>query len=728
VTSSIHLFAGDSEVAGLLRSIDWSTSPLGPPDQWPNSVRTILPMMLRARFAMRVMWGRDDLVLLYNDAYRPVLGPKKHPSALGRASRESYRELWHKVGPMFQRVLDGESIALEDEILPLDREGYLEESYFTLSYSPLAADDGTIGGVLGVVLETTDRVLATRRLRTLRELSGSALAKTPSDAARVAIAALGRNPHDVPFAMLYLTAHDGGFAELVAATGASGNVAPARIVVEDFDSSTTSWPRAAVGFTKRPYTILPLDVEVHGGAFPEPVTRAIVSPLYRPGAPGPVAFLVMGVNPRRALDETYGTFIELAAEQIAVSISNAIADHDFARLMERERAAREEAESSNRAKDEFLAIVSHELRNPMSAVLGWTRMLLTGEVAPEKQKRALETIERNALNQAQLIEDLLDVSRVVSGKLRLEVAPLSFEEVLRAAIDSARPGLEAKELRLQTTIDTSAVALMGDAVRLQQVVWNLLANAIKFTPKAGSIKVVMSRIDSTIELAISDSGKGISADVLPHVFDRFKQGDSSTTRTYGGLGLGLAISKSIVEMHGGTIAAHSEGDGKGATFVVRLPVSPLRRPPAADASAPRPRTARWQCPPEINGLHVLVVDDDPDGRELLAEILVECGVRVSLASSAAEAIQHFDRDRPDVLLSDIGMPDEDGYALIKRVRARAPEVGGSVPAASLTAYAGPEDRRRALLAGFNMHVPKPVDPAELVAVVASLGRFARALR
>jgi signal transduction histidine kinase/CheY-like chemotaxis protein len=584
--------------------------------------------------------------------------------------------------------------------------------------------------VLGVVHETTERVLADRRLRTLRELSGSALAKTPGDAARVAIAALGRNPADVPFALLYLTAPQGGFAELVAATGASELVSPARIVLEDSDIDASSWPHAATGFTRRPYTVLPIDaeLELHGSAFPERVTSMIVAPLYRPGVDAPSAFLVAGVNPRRALDDPYGTFLELASEQIAVAISNAIADDERTQLIARERAAREDAEQSNRAKDEFLAIVSHELRNPMSAVLGWTRMLLTGDVAPDKFQRALETIERNALNQAQLIEDLLDVSRVVSGKLRLEVAPLSFEEVLRAAIDSAGPGLAAKELRLQTTIDTTAVALMGDAVRLQQVVWNLLANATKFTPKGGSIKLVMSRVDSTLELAITDSGKGISADVLPHVFERFKQGDSSTTRTYGGLGLGLAISKSIVEMHGGTITAHSDGEGRGATFVVRLPVSPLRKTSPGDAAATRPRTARWQCPPEIHGLHVLVVDDDADGRDLLAEILIECGTRVSVAGSAAEAITQFDRDRPDVLISDIGMPGEDGYALIKRVRARAPEAGGSVPAASLTAYAGPEDRRRALLAGFNMHVPKPVDPAELVAVVASLGRFARALR
>ncbi len=723
--ASQELFVGDGEAAALMRTIDWSATSLGAPATWPNSVRTILPMMLRSRFAMRVLWGRDDLLMIYNDAYRPVLGSSKHPGAMGRPVRDSYPELWHVVGPMFQRVLDGESIALEDTLLPLDRNGYLEESYFTLSYSPLAADDGLIQGVLGVVHETTDRVLADRRLRTLRELSGGTLADTAADAARVSIAALARNPCDIPFALLYLTEHDGTRAELVAVTNASDTIAPAHVLLADA-AGASSWPLSVMPQSV-PFTVVPIDgnLDVHGTAFPERVGTVIVAPLRRPGVVQPSAFLVVGVNPRRILDEPYRTFLELAAEQIAVMVSNALAADERTRLIAQERAAREDAERSNRAKDEFLAIVSHELRNPMSAVLGWTRILRSGELPLEKHQRALETIERNALNQAQLIEDLLDVSRVVSGKLRLEVAPMSLADVLRAAIDSARPALDAKQLRLHTVTDTSVGVLMGDAARLQQVVWNLLANAAKFTPKGGSIRAVMRRIDSTIELEISDSGKGISAEVLPHVFERFKQGDSSTTRTYGGLGLGLSISKSIVEMHGGTITATSQGEGLGSTFVVRLPVSPVRKPAAVESPA---TATRWECPPEIAGLHVLVVDDDEDGRDLLAEILVDCGTRVSRASSAAEAIAQFDLDRPDILISDIGMPGEDGYALIKRVRARVPEAGGTVPAASLTAYAGPEDRRRALLAGFNMHVPKPVDPAELIAVVASLGRFARALR
>jgi signal transduction histidine kinase/CheY-like chemotaxis protein len=717
------LFVGDGEAVRLMRGIDWSATSLGPPELWPNSVRTVLPMMLRSRFAMRVLWGRDDLLMIYNDAYRPVLGASKHPAAMGRPIRESFQELWHIVGPMFARVLDGESIALEDTQLPLDRHGYLEESYFTLSYSPLAADDGAIAGVLGVVHETTERVLADRRLRTLRELSGSALAATPAEAAHEAIAVLARNPYDVPFAMLYMIGDAGSRVELVASCNVAAELAPSRVRL-DGDPTAASWPLAAM---PPAFTQMPIDaaLDVRGTAYPERVTSAVVAPMFAPGVAQPNAYLVVGVNPRRALDEPYRTFLELAAEQIAVSISNALAADERTQLIARERAAREDAERSNRAKDEFLAIVSHELRNPMSAVLGWTRMLLGGDLPPDKQRRALETIERNALNQAQLIEDLLDVSRVVSGKLRLEVAPLSFEEVVRAAIDSARPALDAKQLRLNTVIDTAAVALMGDAVRLQQVVWNLLANAAKFTPKGGSIRIVITRVDSVIELEVTDSGKGISPDVLPYVFERFKQGDSSTTRTYGGLGLGLAISKSIVEMHGGTITARSDGEGRGATFVVRLPVSPVRK---AEIAPPRPHAMRLEYPPEIAGLHVLVVDDDADGRDMLAAILTEGGTRVSTASSVAEAIAQFDRDRPDVLISDIGMPGEDGYALIRKVRARPPEAGGSVPAASLTAYASTEDRRRALLAGFNMHVPKPIDPGELVAVVASLGRFSRALR
>ena len=722
------IFAGETETAKLMARHDWVSTSLGSPETWPQSLRTIVPIMLASRFAMRVMWGRDDMLLLYNDNYRPVLGPTKHPSAIGRPMRVSYAELWHVVGPLFQRVLDGESIALEDSLLPLDRHGFLEEAYFTLSYSPLAADDGSIAGVLGVVHETTEQVLAARRLRTLRELSGGALATTPIEAARVAIAALANNPADVPFALIYLADGNGRNTRLAASFGIDATHATPMVALGD-KASPGDWPLATAAESQRPFVIVDVaDRELPSSAWPEQVTRAIVAPLFRPGVGQPIAYLVAGINPRRALDEPYSTFIELASEHIAVAISYALAADERSQLIARERAAREEAEASNRAKDEFLATVSHELRNPMSAVIGWARMLRSGELPETKRERALETIERNALNQAQLIEDLLDVSRIVSGKLRLEVAPLSIEQVVEAAIESARPALDAKQLRLKCVIDTTAVAMLGDAARIQQVVWNLLANATKFTPKGGTIRITLTRVDSMLELAISDTGRGIAADVLPHVFERFKQADSTTTRSYGGLGLGLAISKSIVEMHGGTISAHSDGPDQGATFVVRLPVAPLRRTTPQTVPATQPVKASWDCPPEVAGLHVLIVDDDADGRDVLEMVLVDCGARVTTASSVTEALECFDRDRPDVIVSDIGMPGEDGYALIRKIRARGSAAGGAVPAASLTAYAGVEDRRRALMAGFNLHVAKPVDPEELLAVVASLGRFAQQLR
>jgi CheY-like chemotaxis protein len=321
------------------------------------------------------------------------------------------------------------------------------------------------------------------------------------------------------------------------------------------------------------------------------------------------------------------------------------------------------------------------------------------------------------------------VSRIVSGKLRLEVKAVNLCEVIRAALDSARPAMDAKQLEIHAALDPE-LWLMGDATRLQQVVWNLLTNATKFTPTAGSIRIDLKRADSMLELTVADSGKGIGPAFLSDVFRPFMQADGTTTRSHGGLGLGLSIAKNLVEMHGGTIAVYSEGEGRGSVFVVCLPLAPLRSTGARDSSEGRPaRTGpKWERPPEIAGLRVLVVDDERDARDLIATVLEYCGAVVEHAGSAHEGLEKLDAWRPDVLLSDIGMPGEDGFALIRQVRGRALSKGGSIPVASLTAYAGSEDRRRALLAGFNMHVAKPIEPAELVAVVANLARLARALR
>jgi PAS domain S-box-containing protein len=403
------------------------------------------------------------------------------------------------------------------------------------------------------------------------------------------------------------------------------------------------------------------------------------------------------------------------AVQKARSEAEATAEHN-------ERLYRQ-AEESGRLKEEFLATISHELRTPLNAMLGWSHMLRKGHLSEADASKALDTIERNARAQAQLIEDLLDVSRIVTGKLRMDVRAVDPNVVIEAAIEAVKPAAEAKGVRVQKIMDTGIVSVPGDSTRLQQVVWNLLSNAIKFTPRGGSVQVRMERVNSHLEIVVTDSGQGIAPEFLPHVFDRFRQADQRTTRQHGGMGLGLAIVRHLVELHGGTVQAASPGAGQGSTFTIILPVVPLYQ---MDATGERVHpTARELLPnaeyaDRLDGLNILVVDDEHDTRELLRASLSQCGAEVTLAASASEAFKAMETSVPDVLISDIGMPDEDGYELMRRLRALPSERGGKVPAIALTAYARVEDRMQALRAGYQMHVPKPVELAELVAVVASL--------
>ncbi|RKH82591.1 PAS domain S-box protein [Corallococcus sp. AB032C] len=390
-------------------------------------------------------------------------------------------------------------------------------------------------------------------------------------------------------------------------------------------------------------------------------------------------------------------------------------------LLARESAARHEAEEANQLKDEFLATISHELRTPLTAILGWVQLLRTGNLPAPRQERALETIERNARAQGELIEDLLDVSRIVSGKLKLDVSPVDLSAVVQQALESVRPAADARHIDVRATVDTTS-SVMGDPHRLQQVAWNLLSNAVKFTPKGGHVRLVVSRRDSIVELSVEDTGQGISEAFLPHVFERFRQADGGSTRKTGGLGLGLAIVRHIVEMHGGTVSAASDGEGRGATFTVRLPLSVTQwRDPTMPPSPKPPVAERMPSPPpELGGVRVLVVDDEEDARELLRTLLEDSGAHVVTAGSALEGLQVLQAEHPDVLVSDIGMPVTDGYGFIERVRALSAEKGGHTPAVAITAYARSEDRTRVLRAGFQSHVPKPVEPGELLAVIASL--------
>jgi signal transduction histidine kinase/ActR/RegA family two-component response regulator len=384
----------------------------------------------------------------------------------------------------------------------------------------------------------------------------------------------------------------------------------------------------------------------------------------------------------------------------------------------------EEAETANRLKDEFLATVSHEVRTPLNTVLGWARMLKSNELDQERAAHALDTIERNATGLARIIDDLLDVSRIVAGTLQLDHYPVNVPAITQAAVDAVRPLASAKSIQLQLSLAPSAIEVVsGDAGRLQQVVVNLLTNAIKFTPENGRVDVSVKRAGPNLELVVEDTGEGMSADFLPHVFDRFRQADGATTRRHTGLGLGLAIVRQLVELHGGTVRAESSGPGKGARFTVCLPIltSPLVRElwTRTDEGQKAPSLQR------LDGLHVLVVEDNADGREVMTMMLERAGARATAVGSVKEALEAVESLRPDALVSDIGLPDEDGYALIRRIRSREAERGGFLPAVAMTGYVRTEDRARVLAAGFQVHVPKPINPVELTAAIAAVARDPR---
>lgn len=390
-------------------------------------------------------------------------------------------------------------------------------------------------------------------------------------------------------------------------------------------------------------------------------------------------------------------------------------------LLTREQSARQDAEEANRVKDEFLAILSHELRTPLNPILGWARLLRTREHDAATRDRALETIERNARLQAQLIEDLLDVSRILQGKLSLNPTAVHWSEAIEAAIETVHLSALAKSIQVQTYLEPNLGKVNGDPSRLQQIAWNLLSNAIKFTPDNGQVTVRLEQVTQTglphipsyAQLTVSDTGKGISPEFLPYVFETFRQADSSITRTFGGLGLGLAIVRHLVELHGGTVAAQSSGEGQGATFTVRLPLIPGQ---SASIEMEQPTFSASV----LAGVHVLVVDDDLDSRDFLSFVLEQCGAIPQGAGSVAEALTLLTQASFDVMISDIAMPLEDGYSLIRQVRSRSPNQGRDTPAIALTAYARNEDRHQALSAGFQYYLPKPVDPDKLIAIVASI--------
>ncbi len=509
---------------------------------------------------------------------------------------------------------------------------------------------------------------------------------------------------------------------------ATANVDPAKIAFAEtlralYEDPSAAYSPSAVVRSGLPVFISTITDDMIVAAAPQDLDRAhMIQSL------GLVSYLCV---PMIAHDRTYGALtLATAASKRQYTEEDLRFAEDIgsrsALAIENARAY-EQLDTANRLKDEFLATLSHELRTPLNAVLGYTRILRSGTLTGERATQALATIERNAASLTQIVEDVLDVSRIIAGKTRLQVQLVDLEKVIPDAVESVAPAAEAKGVRIEMILDTGRGQVSGDADRLQQVVWNLLSNAVKFTPRGGRVQVRLERVNSHIEILVGDTGIGIPPEFLPHIFERFRQAEMGTTRRHGGLGLGLAITRHIVEMHGGTIHAASDGEGKGATFRIKLPLAIVHREmhPEADRAHPRaerPVSAAGLPLPSLNGLRVLVVDDDEDALGLLREILEAAGAEVTTVYSAMAALHSLEQKHPDAMIADLGMPTMDGFELIQRIRQSPDPEIRHLPAAALTAYARSEDRAKALRSGFEMHLAKPIDPAELAAAVAALGR------
>ena len=565
--------------------------------------------------------------------------------------------------------------------------------------APIQDDSGRIRGVVLVFHDVSQKYAAEKSIRESRQARHTAeVALRQAEDTRLVLAAIVESSDDA-------------------------------IIGETLDGVITSWNQAAeliLGYTaaeivgKPISALMPPDHSEDMVRILERIRRGERVGHFetqRLTKDGRVIDVSLSISPIRDADGTV-----IGASKVARDITDRKrAEAERERLLAAAEAARAEAESANRMKDDFLATLSHELRTPLNAIVGWAKILRSGRVDAEDIEEGLSAIDRNSQAQTQIIEDLLDISRIISGNLRLDVQLLSLTDVIEAALAAVLPAANAKEIRIHKVLDSLAGPVSGDAARLQQVVWNLLANAVKFTPKGGRVQVLLERVNSHVEISVIDTGIGIQPEFLPHVFDRFRQADASTTRRHAGLGLGLAIVKQLVEMHGGSIRAKSPGEGQGATFTLMLPITVVHpeRPEPQKARPKESDATEDACPDgALAGLRVLVVDDEPDARQLLRRVLADCQAQVAVASSSAEALAVIGPFRPDVIVCDIGMPEQDGYDLIHRVRANP--ATKDIPAAALTAFARPEDRKRSLLAGFQTHVAKPVDPAELKAVVASL--------
>jgi signal transduction histidine kinase len=675
---------GTGAVATLLRERDLAATSLGAPATWPDGLVSLVGTILGSPQPMLLWWGADR-ALLYNDAAADLLGAR-HPTTLLAAAPQPFPEnamLAHAIAA----VADGSRASARETAAT-------DAGAWTLALGPVRDETGEVAGVLAVA-----------------QVAASA-AERPRIAARSDTPARGTRFAPWPVARILLAEGDGAVRAHLAG-----------LLGERWSVETVSDGDAALAVLRE----RPADLVLAQAALPGLDGWALVRQLRAEVATSRAPVLLRGPQDQSAVEALEcGADDYLAWPADDREIVARVAGHlERSRLREdanrRERAARAEAESANRAKDEFLAMVSHELRAPLGAILIWTQLLRNERLDEAATDRALGMIERSTRTLTQIIDDLLDVSRIITGKLSLNPYPVDVAAVIESAIAAAKPGALAKGVQLEGALDRRVGFVSGDAGRLQQVVGNLLSNAVKFTPEGGTVRVRLDAAAGQARISVADTGVGISQDFLPYIFERFRQADSTSTRTEKGLGLGLSISRHLVELHAGTIEAESSGEGHGSTFTVMLPMLTQDGIPAASTSAGPPERLETS---QLRGVRLLVVDDDDDAREGLAVLLGQWGADVTAVSSVDDALAAIESVQPHVLLSDIAMPGADGYSLVRRVRA-LPSPLASIPAAALTAYATADDRRRALGAGFQDHLAKPVDPQRLMAVVLELSRLAR---
>jgi signal transduction histidine kinase/CheY-like chemotaxis protein len=660
LTDQLQFLEGGGETGALMRGLDWSGSPLGHPLGWPRALRTVVALMLNSKFPMFVAWG-PEAGYVYNDAYVEVLGDK-HPAAMGRRFAEVWQEIWHDVGPLAERALRGEATYMENLPLRMRRRGYDEDTWFTFSYSPVRDDLGKVGGVYCACVETTAQVLAERY----------------------------RNEENQRLVELF--------------EQAPGFIAVLRGPTHVFELTNKSYRQLLGNRQLNGLTVRQAAPEIEGQGFFE-----LLDEVYRSGEPfiGRASPMRVQHAPNAPLEERFIDFIYQPIRDTAGAVVGIFVEGSDVTVRTR---VEHELRAANRQKDQFLAMLAHELRNPLAPITTAAQLLKQGRLDAKATRHASEIIARQAEHMTELVNDLLDVSRVTRGLVTLEKEELDIDAVVSSAVEQVRPLIESRRHALAVQLSDEPAHVMGDRTRLVQVVSNVLNNAAKYTPPGGSISLRVAAHDAQVEVSVRDSGVGIESDMLPYIFDLFTQAERTPDRSQGGLGIGLALVKSLATLHGGGVEARSAGLGQGSEFILRLPR--LRQPRGEPAIEPAGGAGAGVQPP----LRVLIVDDNIDAALMLATLLEMQGHSVCVEHDGRNALQRASLQRPQVLLLDIGLPDMDGYELARAMR-KLPETANAVLVA-LTGYGQGQDRADAARAGFNHHLVKPASMEQVGHILA----------